>query len=113
MIKIFHNPRCQKSRAALAYIESTGEDVEIIEYLKNPPSVKELKEVLALLKLKPIDIVRKKESLYIETYKDKKFSDAEWLNVLTENPILIERPILIHKNKAAIARDEASLKGFI
>jgi len=113
MIKIFHNPRCQKSRTALTYIESKHKEVEVIEYLKNPPSAAELKEVLQLLKLKPIDIVRKKESVYIETYKDKHFTDAQWIKILVENPVLIERPILINKDKAIIARDEASLKGFV
>jgi arsenate reductase len=113
MIKIFHNPRCQKSRTALTYIESKHKEVEIIEYLKNPPSAAELKEVLQILKLKPIDIVRKKEPLYIENYKDKELTDAQWIKVLIENPVLIERPILISKNKAVIARDEASLKSFV
>jgi arsenate reductase (glutaredoxin) len=113
MIQIYHNPRCQKSRTALEYIESTGEKVEVIEYLKTPPTVKELTAVLALLKVKPLDIVRKKEALYIEKYKDKSLTDAQWIKVLVENPILIERPILISGKKAAIARDAESLENFI
>jgi arsenate reductase len=110
MITIYHNPRCQKSRTALQYIESVDKDIQIIEYLKNPPSVKELKELLNLLELKPIDIVRKKEALFVSDYKDGSYTDAQWLKILVENPILIERPIVIKGNKAIIARDEASLK---
>lgn len=113
MIEIYHNPRCKKSRTALAYLESTGEEVNVIEYLKTPPTAKELTKVLDLLKLKPIDIVRKKETLYTDEYKGKTFSDAQWIKILVENPILIERPILISDNKAVIARDEESLHQFI
>ena len=110
MITIFHNPRCQKSRTALQHIESLDNDIKVIEYLKNPPTVKELKEVLELLQLKPIDIVRKKEPLFISEYKDGSYTDAQWLKILVANPILIERPIIIKGNKAVIARDETSLK---
>ena len=65
MITIYHNPRCQKSRTALQHIESLDKDIKVIEYLKNPPTAKELKEVLELLQLKPLDIVRKKEPLWL------------------------------------------------
>ena len=112
MIKIYHNPRCQKSRTALKYIEDSGEAVEIVEYLKDVPSAKELKEVLNLLKLSPLDIVRKKETLYVNNFKDGNFTDAQWIKILVENPILIERPILVKGSNAIIARDELSLKNF-
>jgi len=110
MITIYHNPRCQKSRTALQHIESLDTDVKIVEYLKNPPSVKELKEVLKLLQLKPVDLVRKKEPLFVSKYKDGSYSDTQWIKILVENPILIERPIVINGDKAIIARDEVSLK---
>lgn len=110
MITIYHNPRCQKSRTALQHIESIDADIKIIEYLKNPPSMKELKEVLGLLKLKPLDIVRKKEPVFVNEYKNGSCTDAQWLKILVENPILIERPIVIKGNKAFIARDEMSLE---
>lgn len=109
MITIYHNPRCQKSRTALQHIESVDENIKVVEYLKTPPTVKELKEVLELLKLKPIDIVRKKEPLFISDYKEGSYTDAQWLKILVEHPILIERPIVIQGNKAIIARDEISL----
>lgn len=110
MITIYHNPRCQKSRTALQYIESVDTDIKIVEYLKDTPTVKELKEVLELLQLKPLDIVRKKEPLFISDYKDGSYTDAQWLKILVENPILIERPIVIKGRTAVIARDEISLK---
>lgn len=113
MIQIYHNPRCQKSRTALAYLESTGEKIEVVEYLKTPPTAKELTKVLGLLKLKPFDLIRKKEPLFITEYKDKSFSDAQWIKILVENPILIERPILVSETKAVIARDEERLTHFI
>jgi arsenate reductase len=82
----------------------------VIEYLKNIPSEKELKELLQVLKLKPIDIVRKKESIYIEKYKNKNFNDNEWIKILVENPVLIERPIVVKGITACIARDEETVK---
>lgn len=110
MITIYHNPRCQKSRTALQHIQTLDKDIKIVEYLKDTPSAKELKEVLELLQLKPLDIVRKKEQLFIDEYKDGSYTDAQWLKILVENPILIERPIVIKDGKAVIARDEMSLK---
>lgn len=113
MIQIYHNPRCQKSRTALAHIESTGEKIQVIEYIKTPPTAKELTKVLSLLKMKPLDIVRKKEQLFIDEYKGKTFSDAQWIKILVENPILIERPILVSGEKAIIGREEEQLLKFI
>jgi len=110
MITIYHNPRCQKSRTALAHLESKGEEINVIEYLKNIPSEKKLKELLQILKLKPLDIVRKKESIYVEKYKNKDLSDNEWIKILVENPVLIERPIVVKGNTACIARDEEIVK---
>lgn len=109
MITIYHNPRCQKSRTALAHLEAKGEKIKVVEYLKNTPSEKELKELLSLLKLKPIDIVRKKESVYIEKYKNGNYTDSEWIKILVENPVLIERPIVVKDNSACIARDETTV----
>ena len=103
-ITILHNPRCSKSREALQILNDNKCEIEIIEYLKNTPSKKELKDVLMKLGLKPADIVRKKEDVFIKKFKDKKFTDSEWLQILTENPVLIERPIVIDGYKAVIGR---------
>jgi len=101
---IFHNTRCSKSREALELLKENNCEIEIRDYLNIPPSKKELKEILAMLKCKPIDIVRKGEALYISEYKDKKISDAKWIEILSKHPILIERPIVIDKDKAVIGR---------
>lgn len=103
-IEIYHNPRCSKSREALAMLNDNGANVEIFEYLKTPPSTAQLKTLLMKLNLKPVDIIRKGERLYKEKYKGMNFTDSEWLKILHENPILIERPIVVRGNMAIIAR---------
>lgn len=103
-VTLYYNPRCSKCREALCILEDKGVKTEIIEYLKTPPTEKELKDLLKKLKLKPTDIIRKKEPLFEKKFKNKKFSDTEWIKVLCKNPILIERPIAIEGNKAIIGR---------
>lgn len=104
MIKIYHNSRCSKSRSACSILEEKGVEAEVIEYLKTPPSAEELKELLQMLGMKASDLVRKGESLYKENFAGKDYSETEWLNILAENPILIERPIVVKGNKAVIGR---------
>ena len=103
-IIIFHNPRCTKSRETLCLIEEKGHKAEVIEYLKTSPSEKQLKEIIQLLKIKPEQLLRKKEPLFEKKFKNKKLSDAEWIKVMVKNPILIERPIVIKNKKAVIGR---------
>lgn len=94
MLKIYHNPRCRKSRETLQLIKDRGEAVEIIEYLNEIPTIETLKSVLKKLGLKPLDIVRRGEAVFKENFKGKDYSDEEWLKILHENPKLIERPIV-------------------
>lgn len=101
---IYHNPRCSKSREALAILNENKCEVEIREYLKEPPGQKELKELIGKLGVKPFDLVRRSEPLYKEQYKDKTLTDAQWIKVLSEHPVLIERPIVIDGEKAVIGR---------
>ncbi len=103
-MKIYHNPRCSKSRQTLQLIKERGVEPEIVRYLDTPPTKEELRELLQKLGLKPEDIVRKKEALYKERYKGKTLSDEEWLEVLSQNPKLIERPIVVEGNKAVLGR---------
>lgn len=112
-IIIYHNPRCRKSREALQELETTHVEVHIVEYLKTPPSEKELKQLCSKLGLKPEEMVRKGEALYKDEYKNKKLSDAEWLRVLSTHPVLIERPIVIKGEKAVIARAPGLLPKFL
>ena len=103
-MKIYHNPRCTKSRETLQLIQDAGKKVEIIEYLNNPPTPEELKKVIGLLGIKPANLLRKGEAIFKENYKGKNFSDDEWINIMIENPKLIERPIVIEDGKAVIGR---------
>jgi arsenate reductase len=112
-IIIYHNPRCSKSREALKLITENNTPVKIIEYLKTPPDFKELKDLLVKLNLKPSQIIRTNEELFKKNFKNKNFSDDEWIKILTENPILIERPIVIKGNKAVIGRPPQIVKDLI
>ena len=109
-MKIYHNPRCRKSRETLEIIRSAGIEPEIIEYLKETPSKNELTDILKMLDMNAEEIVRKKEDVFKEKYKGKKFSDDQWLNILVENPRLIERPIVIKGNRAILGRPPENVK---
>jgi arsenate reductase len=78
--------------------------VEVVEYLKTPPTAAELKAILQKLNMKPEELLRKVEKLYKESYVGKQLSDEEWIQVMVENPILIERPIVVKGNKAVVGR---------
>jgi arsenate reductase (glutaredoxin) len=103
-MRIYHNPRCSKSRDALFIIQSSSSEVQVVEYLKTSPNEEELRDLLKKLNMKPYDIIRKGENIFKENYKDKQLSDDEWIKVLVENPVLIERPIVVKGDKAVIAR---------
>jgi len=109
MIKIYYNPRCTKSRQGLAILENTGKDFEVVKYLETIPSEKELKEIIQLLNIAPIDLVRKNEKIWKENYKGKELSDKEIILAMLQNPKLIERPIVINKNKAVIGRPSENI----
>ena len=103
-MKIFHNPRCRKSREGLAILKEHTDDFEIVEYLKNPPTYEELVDILKKLNMKPIELVRTKEAIWKEQYKGKELSDEEIIKAMVENPKLIERPIVITEQKAVLGR---------
>jgi len=102
-ITIYHNPKCSKSRQTLALIEDKNPTV--IEYLKTPPTPEQLGEILNLLDLQPRELMRKSEPAYTENHLDDETLSREALiKIMVENPILIERPIVIANNKARIGR---------
>ncbi|BDD11313.1 arsenate reductase (glutaredoxin) [Fulvitalea axinellae] len=103
-MKIYHNPRCSKSRQTLELLEKQGETPEVIRYLDTPPNEAKLKEIVTALGIKPEDLVRKKEQLFKDNFAGKEFSDGEWIKLLAENPRLIVRPIVIKDGKAVIGR---------
>lgn len=110
MTKIYHNPRCTKSREVLQFLKDKNESIEEVLYMQSPPTAEELQELLNLLNLKPKDLVRTKETLWKEKYKDKNLSGKRLLNILSKNPQLIERPIVIKNGKAVIARPTELVK---
>ena len=104
-VTIYHNPRCSKSRQTLQLIEAYGIKPKIVEYLQTPPSAAELKDILRKLGIKPRDLLRSGEARYAELeLKDAKLDDDALIVIMTENPILIERPIVVSEDKAAIGR---------
>tara|TARA_B110000908_G_scaffold35866_1_gene43011 strand:+ start:165 stop:512 length:348 start_codon:yes stop_codon:yes gene_type:complete len=103
-IKIYHNPTCSKSRQTLALLEKEITDFKIIEYLKNPLSFDEIKGIVKKLAIKPIDLIRKNEEIWINDYKGKEMSDIEIIKVMERNPKLIERPIVIKNKQGIIGR---------
>ena len=103
-MKIYHNPRCSKSRQGLAILQDSKVDFEIVEYLKTPLTETDIKELVAKLNIDPIDLVRKNEAIWKEKFKGKELSNEDVIKAMAENPKLIERPIVVHKDKAVIGR---------
>src|SRR5690606_26419757 len=104
MTTLYHNPRCSKSREALHLLEKEGETIEIVKYLEKPPSHQELKQVIELLGIKPIELVRSQEPEWRENYKSKRRPDKEIVGAMIEKPKLIERPLAINGTHAVIGR---------
>lgn len=104
MIKIYHNNRCSKSRCGVELLENSGKEFEIVKYLDTPPNLEELQHIIDLLGISPIELVRKNEAIWKEIFKGKTLSDSDVISVMVENPKLIERPIVINRNKAVIGR---------
>lgn len=113
MITIYHNPRCRKSREGLEILKNSVERFEIKEYLKEPPTEKEMEDLLEKLQMAPIQLVRQNESIWKEKYKGKDLSDKELIRIMSENPKLIERPIVIKENKAVIGRPPSNIEKII
>ena len=104
-ISIYHNPRCSKSRQTLSILKQRKVDLEIIEYLKTPPSATELAHILKMLGLKPRELMRKHEAAYKNNnLGDSNLSDEQLINAMIKHPILIERPIVVANDRAIIGR---------
>jgi len=104
MIKIYHNPRCSKSRLGVAFLEENNKEFEIVKYLDEQLSETQLAEIITILGIKPIELVRKNEKIWKENFKGKELTDKEVVKAMVENPKLIERPIVINDKKGVIAR---------
>lgn len=103
--KIYHNPRCSKSRSTLELLRSKGIEPVIVEYLKSPPSLEELKSLLKGLCLEPRQLMRRSEGIYKELgLDDPELGEDQLLRAMVEHPILIERPIVVSNGKVALGR---------
>ncbi len=113
MIKIYHNNRCSKSRKGVQLLEESGKEFEIVKYLENIPSQEELTNIIKLLNISPIELVRKNEKIWKESFKGKELTDKEIIAAMLEFPKLIERPIVINKDKAVIGRPTELIESII
>ena len=104
MITLWHNPRCSKSRQALALLEEAGAEVELRLYLKDAPDLSEVQALQAALGLPAIEMMRTGEKVFKEAGLRKDMGDAELLAAMIAHPILIERSIAVKGGKAAIGR---------
>lgn len=108
---IYHNPRCSKSRQALALLEEASVEVTIVKYLEAPPSAQELEDLLRKLDMEPQGLIRSSEDRYQELQlAGKTLSRDEAIQLLVENPILIERPIVTVGNRAVVGRPPERVK---
>lgn len=113
MIKIYHNPRCSKSRQGVQVLENSGKEFQILKYLENVPLEKELKSIINLLDITPIQLVRITEKIWKEEFKGKELTDIEIIKAMIANPKLIERPIVINNKKAVIGRPPENILSII
>ena len=108
-MKIYHNPRCRKSREGVQYLTDKGVKFEIIEYLKDNLSKETIQILLNKLNITALELIRKNEKIWKENYKDKSLSEKELIEVLQKEPKLIERPIIESKNLAVIGRPKENI----
>ena len=104
MIKIYHNPRCRKSREGLALVEKSAQPYEIIRYLEEPLSRSDLQQLLKTLDMRAIELVRKQEPVWKSDFKDRDLTEDQIIEAMLNHPKLIERPIVVSKGKGVIGR---------
>ena len=109
-ISVYHNPRCRKSRAGLDLVKSKTDEIDIIDYLNTGISAACIKKIVQQLNVPIIDIVRTQEDYYKKELKGKNFSGEEWAQIISENPKLLKRPIVVKGNKAAIVESVDDLE---
>lgn len=110
MIRIYHNPRCRKSREGLAVLEASGEAFEVIRYLEEPFTEETLKQLLTYLDIPPMALIRTQEALWKQEYKGRGLSDAQLLKLMLTYPQLIERPIVVKGRKAVVGRPSEKIR---
>lgn len=112
-MKIYHNPRCSKSRETLQLIRDAGIEPEIIDYLNDVPTEAELKELVKMLGIRPYDLLRRGEDDFKDNFNGKNLSDDEWIAAMVKFPKLIERPIVVKNKKAVLGRPPENVKALL
>ena len=112
-MKIYHNNRCSKSRCGLEILNNSKQNFEVVDYIKNPLSEVEIKDILKKLDFSPIQLVRKNEAIWKENYKGKDLSDSEIIKAMSTHPKLIERPIVVKGDKAVIGRPSENISALL
>ena len=113
MLKIYHNPRCSKSRAGLKFIIDNSLEHEVIEYLKEELSASDLKILISKTGIKPAEMVRKQEDYFKKNLKGKEFTDDEWYSIISKNPKLLHRPIVVNGEKAVWAQPPENINDIL
>lgn len=113
MIKIYHNPRCSKSRQGVSFLDEKGLEFEIVKYLEEKFTIESLTDLLSKLNMEPIDLVRKTEAIWKSEFKGKQLSSLEIINAMVTNPKLIERPIVLNNTKAVVARPIENIENIL
>ncbi|RZJ35060.1 MAG: arsenate reductase (glutaredoxin) [Flavobacterium sp.] len=110
---IYHNPRCSKSRECSILLDDSGIQHETVKYIDSGITTGELHELLRKLAITPIELVRQNERVWIENYKGKNLNDDEIVQAMVDNPVLIERPIIVRGDRAIIARPAKKVLEFL
>ena len=113
MIRIYHNPRCRKSRAGLEYLQDKTGDFETIDYIRNGISREEIREILAKMNTPPSNLVRTQKDYYKKKLKGKDIPDEDWIDILAENPRLIQRPIIVTEHKAVLGQPPENIDNLL
>lgn len=109
-VTIYHNPKCSKSRATLELLRASGVEPTVVEYLKTPPTAGELRAIVAKLGISPEQLVRKGEQIYKERYAGKALTDSQWIEAMVADPILLERPIVVRRERAVLGRPPENVR---
>lgn len=109
MMKIYHNPRCTKSREALVYLEEKGLETEVIKYMDEPLTPDELRDLLDMLDMEAIELVRTNEDIWKEQFRDKELDEDELILAMIEYPELMQRPIVVNGNQAVVGRPAGAI----
>ncbi len=104
MVTVYHNPRCSKSRQTLELVKSQGIDAQLVLYLETPPNTVELATLVKKLGISAEQLVRKSEQVYKDNFRNMEMTEAQWLEAMSKHPKLIERPIVVNGDRAALGR---------